>query len=417
MNWDWDKLQEKRQRQSGQQPPKKDPERPEREDADSPIDFEAERRKRAGRDSGRDIWGRAVNRSRSGGGGSGGGGGGGLGGAWGRMRKNPFSFVKICIVLGVLVVIWLATGIFIVEPGEKGVVLRFGRHARTVESGPHYHLPYPIETVLTLDVRQVHRLEIGFSRVKTREGREERRSIPDEAAMLTGDENIVYVHFTVQYQIQEPEDFLFRSDMQLHNVAGGGIFSGTVKSAAESTMREVIGNSKIDDAIYGSKDVIQDKSRELLQNILNRYHTGVHIQNVQLMDVLPPPDVDAAFKDLINAREEKIRFINEAGAYRNDIIPKARGEAAETLNRAEAYKVANVQKAQGEASRFLSMVAEYNKAKDITKKRLYLEAMEEILSSPDLEKIIIGQDTGKNVLPYLPLDRTGKPAQSGGRAN
>jgi membrane protease subunit HflK len=180
-------------------------------------------------------------------------------------------------------------------------------------------------------------------------------------------------------------------------------------------MREVMGNSRIDAAIYGNKDIIQNDSRELLQKILTRYHTGVSIQNVQLMDVLPPPEVDDAFKDLINAREDKIRKITEAGAYTNDVIPKARGVAKETLNQAEAYKIAAVQKAEGEAARFLSVVREYNKAKDITRKRMYLDVMEEVLSSPGLDKIIIDPKAASGVLPFLPLDRLNQ--QNVGRAN
>lgn len=402
MNWDWDKLQEKRQRQSSQQPPKK-----KKDD---------------------DFWGgderneeeplRPV-RGRGGSGGSGGSGGGGggpdmgqFGDAFNRMRRSKLPVFKIGI--GLIVLIWLASGIFIVEPGEQGVVLRFGKHVRTVDPGPHYRLPYPIEQSLTPNVFQVHRMEIGFSRVRSRDGREERRSIADEAAMLTEDENIVYVHFIVQYQIRQPEDFLFNADMQIRNIAGDSLFSETVKSAAESAMRQVIGNSKIDDAVYGNKGPIQDDSRILLQKILNRYGTGVFIQNVQLLDVLPPPEVDSAFKDLINAREDKERLINEAGSYRNDIIPKARGEAEKTLNEARAYSVAIVQKAEGETKRFLAVVHEYNKAKDITRKRLYLDAMEEVLSSPELEKIIVGPGTtgSGGVLPYLPLDRL-SPARQG----
>ncbi|MDR2892909.1 MAG: FtsH protease activity modulator HflK [Deltaproteobacteria bacterium] len=426
MNWDWDKLQEKRKRQSVKQPPKEnipdaeDPEvsndrqqeRPQDhyDDPEGPINME-ERRQRMRREN---------QYGRGGRGGFGGGRGGGngpdlgqFGDAFNRMRKVRFPVFKLAI--GVCLLGWLLSGVFIVEPGEVGVVLRFGEHVRTVDPGPHYRLPYPIEVSLTPNVHQVHRMEIGFSRVHSRDGREERRSIPDEAAMLTGDENIVYVHFIVQYQVRQAEDFLFNADMQVRNITADSMYSETVKNAAESAMREIIGHSKIDEAVYGNKGPIQDNSRELLQEILNRYSTGVFIQNVQLLDVLPPPEVDAAFKDLINAREDRSRFINEAGAYQNDIIPKARGVAAETLNQAQAYKVAVEQKAIGEAARFLAVVEEYNKAKDITKKRLYLDAMEAILASPDLEKIIIASGAANGVLPYLPLDRL--PASGTGAAS
>lgn len=403
MNWDWDKLQEKRQRQTSQQPPKR---KDNGERDDDP--FEPDERDRKVRN----MWGGGQGGGQGGGsGGSGGGSGfGQFGEALNRMRKGRLPVFKIAIGLAILA--WLASGIFIVEPGEQGVVLRFGKHVRTVDPGPHYRLPYPIEQAITPNVHQVHRMEIGFSRVRSRDGREERRSIPDEAAILTEDENIVYVHFIVQYQIRHAEDFLFNADMQVRNVSGDSLFSETVKNAAESSMRQVIGNSRIDDAIYGNKEEIQSGSRDLLQEILNRYRTGVFVLNVQLLDVLPPPEVDAAFKDLINAREERSRKIEEAGAYENDIIPKARGVAAETINQAKAYAVAIEQKAQGEANRFLVVVKEYNRAKDITRKRLYLDAMEEVLSAPGMEKIIIGPGTTGGVLPYLPLDRM-TPARQG----
>ncbi|MDR2825945.1 MAG: FtsH protease activity modulator HflK [Deltaproteobacteria bacterium] len=415
MNWDWDKLQGKRQRQGNLPPPKNS-----QNNGDDQNDQGAPGYDQHGNKSNPDEGGNWNTQRGTGGGyrggnsGRGGNGGdfGNLGNTWNKMRKSNFPLIKIAC--GIMILAWLASGIFIIDPAEVGVVLRFGAHVRTVGPGPHYRLPYPIEEVFTPNVRQIHSMEIGYSSVKGRDGREERRSIPYEAAMLTGDENIVYVHFVVQYSIGIAEDFLFNADMQLRGTANDNLFSDTVKNAAESAMREVMGNSKIDSAIYGNKDIIQSDSRALLQTILTRYHTGVTVQNVQLMDVLPPPEVDAAFKDLINAREDKISKINVAGAYTNDIIPKARGVAKETLNQAEAYKISVVQKAEGEAARFLSVVKEYNKAKDITTKRMYIDTMEEVLSSPGLDKIIIDPKAASGILPFLPLDRLNQ--QNVGRA-
>ncbi|MDR1242459.1 MAG: FtsH protease activity modulator HflK [Deltaproteobacteria bacterium] len=395
MNWDWDKLQGKRQRQGNFPPPKNDQNSDGGQNGHEGYTPQGNKSKP---DNG-DFW----NNARGTGGGSGGGDFGGFGSTINRIRRNNFPIFKV--LAGLLLLVWLASGVFIVDPAEVGVVLRFGAHVRTVESGPHYHLPYPIEEVYTPNVKQVHSMEIGYSSVKGRDGREERRSIPYEAAMLTGDENIVYVHFIVQYSIGIAEDFLFNADMQLRDNSNDNLYSESVKSAAESAMREIMGKSKIDSAIYGNKDIIQNDSRELLQRILNRYTTGVSIQNVQLMDVLPPPEVDEAFKDLINAREDKIRKITEAGAYTNEIIPRARGTVAETLNDAQAYKIAAVQKAEGEAARFLSVVSEYNKAQDITRKRMYLETLEEVLSAPGMDKIIIDPKAASGILPFLPLDR------------
>ncbi len=370
MSWDWDKLQEKRQRQSWGQQPKG--EEPPRQNNNEQQKKEQERKPFPTPP----------------------------------RIKVPSNFKAFKWILLVLVLIWLASGIFIVNPDEQGVVLRFGKYVRTVDAGPHYALPFPIETVYRPKVTQVQRIEVGFRSIGNANTFQQGqlRTVPEEAAMLTGDENIANVQFSVQYQIKNPLQYLF-------NIANP---TNTIKSAAESAMREVIGNSKIDSALTDGKLEIQQEATKLLQEILDRYESGIRVIAVQMQDVNPPKEVIDAFKDVASAREDKSRIINEAEAYRSEIIPKARGRAAEILNQAEAYKATRTQEAKGDANRFLAILAEYNKAKDVTKKRLYFEAMEDILSKPGMEKIILPESTSGRALPLLPLF-SGNNTQGGTR--
>ncbi len=357
MNWDWDKLQERRQRQPG-------PSKAQKHDYTPP---EGEGPVQPG-NRGFDVL-RGV-------------------------RLPP-----IKLILALVFVIWLLTGIFIVEPDEAGVVLRFGEYNRTVDYGPHYHLPFPIETVYTPKVKQVQRIEIGFRSGDAQMSGASRNPASDEASMLTGDENIVNVQFIVQFVIKDPVDYLFRV-YDPYN---------TVKNASEAAIREVMGYNKIDSALTDGRTQIENDTRLLLQDIMNRYSAGVQIIAVQMQDVHPPKDVSDAFKDVASAREDRVKYINEAEAYRNDILPKARGRAAEVVNAAEAYRRSVIETAQGESSRFLSIVKEYNKAPDITVKRMYLETMQTVLSNPALEKIIMPENGAAPILPYLPLDRIKPP--------
>ncbi len=311
-----------------------------------------------------------------------------------RFRNRKFPAGKL--VVGIIILLWLLSGIYIVEPAEVGVVLRFGEYNRITESGPHYHIPYPIESVQTPKVTEVRRVEVGF-RSTDRSGsirQAQMRLVPEESLMLTGDENIVDVQFIVQYRIKDPQEYLFNVSNQ-HE---------TVKNAAEAAMREVIGDNDIDTVLTGGKAEIQNETRDLLQEILDRYTAGILITAVQLQDVHPPKEVVDAFKDVASAREDKVRFINEADAYSNDLIPRARGLSAQNVNEALAYKESRIRQAKGDADRFLAVLKEYNKAKDITRKRLYLETMEAIYSNPNLEKIILGENVAERILPLLPLN-------------
>lgn len=344
MNWDWEKLQEKRQRHSGST-------------------------------HGPDL--------------------GDLNDKVKQFRQMNLPGAKFILLAAVL--IWLGSGIYIVQPDELGVVKRFGAFNRITEPGPHYRLPFPFESVLTPQVTKIQRLEVGFrgSDSSFASGASSTRLIPEESHMLTGDENIVDVQFTVQFMIANAQNYLF-------NIADQ---PKTVKDAAEAAAREVIGYNKIDAVLTDDKTTIQNDIRTLLQRILDSYQSGVKVMAVQLQNVHPPRQVIDSFKDVASAKEDKSRFINEAEAYENDLIPRTRGEVAAVLNAAQAYKESKIRQARGESDRFLSVLEEYKKAQSITKKRIYLETMEEVMSRPEVEKIIISNDSMQRVFPYLPLQR------------
>ncbi|HXX75714.1 MAG TPA: FtsH protease activity modulator HflK [Nitrospiraceae bacterium] len=306
----------------------------------------------------------------------------------------PSSGFRNILIAGLLIfLVWQSA--FIVSPDEEGVVKRFGTPVRTVGPGPHLKIPL-VETVLQPKVAKLHRVEIGFR--TDRQGRQQ--MIPQEALMLTGDMNILAIEFIVQFKIKEAASFLF-------NVAD---IHDTIGKAAEASMREVIGKSKIDEALTTGKAQIQQDTQDLLQKVLDQYQAGVQVAAVQLQDVDPPEAVAAAFKDVTNAKEDREKLINQAIGYRNDILPKAKGEAAQVVNQAKGYAQARLNRAQGEANRFLATLKEYNQAKDTISKRIYIETMEEIL--PNVEKVIIDGKGGERLLPYLPVDRSSRRASA-----
>jgi len=293
-------------------------------------------------------------------------------------------------IFGIALIFWLFTGVYTVGPDEVGVVQRFGKYDRTVQSGLNYHMPFPIETVKTPKVTEVKRIEVGFRTV----GKNQYRTVERESLMLTGDENIVDAELIVQYKIKEPLNYLF-------NYVGPEL---TMREAAEASLRTVVGRHNIDEALTSGKLMIQEETKELLQSILDKYETGVQVVAVQLQDVSPPKQVIDAFKDVASAKEDKNRMINEAEGYRNDIIPKARGEAQAMIREAEGFREARIARAEGDVAKFKAILKEYSKAKDVTRERLYLEAMEEIL--PGLEKYIVPNGEDGNLLNLLNLGGT-----------
>ncbi|MDC0216089.1 FtsH protease activity modulator HflK [Candidatus Pelagibacter sp.] len=299
---------------------------------------------------------------------------------------------SLSLILLIIVGIWTASGLYRVLPDEQGVVLRFGKFVKTTQPGLNYHFPIPVETVLTPKVTKVNRMDVGF--------RSERDSgfsssavadVPEESLMLTGDENIVNIDFSVFWVIKDAGKFLFKiQDPQ-----------GTVKAAAETAMREVIAKSDIQPILTEGRAKIEIETQEIIQSILDEYNSGIQITQVQTQKADPPDQVIDAFRDVQAARADMERSKNEAEAYANDVIPRARGEAAKILQAAEAYKKEVVAKAEGEASRFISIYNEYAKAKVVTQERMYLETMEKVLA--DIDKVIIDKNSGSGVVPYLPL--------------
>lgn len=303
----------------------------------------------------------------------------------------------IALLVAVVVLLWLSSGVYFVKADEQGVVMRFGQYHRTVGAGLNYHMPYPVESVLTPRVTAINRVEVGFRSTGGRKNSD--ASVPEESLMLTGDENIVDINFEVQWKIAGAPDFLF-------NIRNP---EATVKAVAESAMREVVGKNQIATILTAGREDVAQATKMLIQKTLNEYSAGIEVVSVNLRDVNPPSEVLAAFRDVQSARVDMETARNQAEAYRNDILPKARGEAQKMVLDAEAYKQEVIARAQGEASRFAAVYNEFRQAKDVTKKRMYLETMEEIMQG--MNKVVIDGKGAQGVLPYLPLPALHKPAE------
>lgn len=312
-----------------------------------------------------------------------------LSGLFGGGGGSRGSGLSIGLILIIVVGLWLLSGIYIVQPGERGVVLRFGKLNEITDAGPHWHLPYPIEHVEKVNVTAVSQFGIGF-RSDSNTG--ERIKEPRESLMLTGDENIVDVGFNVQYRVANAEKYLFNVNNP----------KATIRQATESSVREVVGRNTMDFILTQGRPKIESDVHDLLQTILNRYDAGIDVISVNMLPAQPPDEVRAAFDDVNKAREDKERQKNEAEAYANDIVPRARGKAARLVQEAEAYKAVTVARAEGDARRFTQVAAAYVKAPKVTRERLYIEAMEQVLRNST--KIFTDQK-GSNNLIYLPLDK------------
>ena len=321
-------------------------------------------------------------------GGKGGGSGGNGSGGSGATGEGP-SNTLIGLLAGVLFVFWMASGIYIIDPAERGVVLRFGSYSDTSLPGPHWRMPYPIERVEIVDVDQIRNVEVGY---RSTAGRSKSNSVPQESLMLTQDENIVDIKFAVQYRVKEAKEYLF-------NVRDP---DSTLRQATESAIREAIGKSKMDFVLTQGQSDIANRTKTLIQDILDRYETGLEVTSVNLQSAQPPQEVKGAFEDAIRAREDRQRFINEADAYSNDIIPRARGNAARQLEEAAGYKARVIAQAEGESKRFLSLLSEYEKAPEVTRERLYIDMMQSVMSNTS--KVMVDVEGGNNLL-YLPLDK------------
>tara|TARA_Y100000034_G_scaffold49867_1_gene61576 strand:- start:831 stop:1937 length:1107 start_codon:yes stop_codon:yes gene_type:complete len=304
------------------------------------------------------------------------------------------------IILGlvVLIAIWAFSGLYRVLPDEQGVVLRFGKFVSTTQPGLNYHIPYPIETVLTPKVTKVNRIDIGF-RAASDTGRTAGvDDVSEESLMLTGDENIVNIDFSVFWVIKDAGKFLFKIQSPVE----------TVKAAAETAMREVVAKSRLQPILTEGRSNVENETQDIIQGLLDEYESGIQITQVQTQKADPPDQVIDAFRDVQAARADMERSKNEAEAYQNDVIPRARGDAAKILQEAEAYKKQVVALAEGEASRFLAIYNEYKNAKQVTQERMYLETMERVLA--DIDKVIIDRKAG-GVVPYLPLPELTKKSK------
>ncbi len=301
----------------------------------------------------------------------------------------------IGLIAVVVALLWLVTGTYIIQPGESGVELRFGRKTEVNGPGLHWHLPFPIESKEVVNTERISTLELGYRRNEKTLGV---TKVPKEALMLTEDENIIDIEFALRYKIKDPMAFLF-------NVADP---SATIAQAMESAVREAVGKSRLDFVLTEGRAEVEQSVRASLQEMLDRYQSGVHVVTVEMQKALPPQEVKAAFDDAVKAREDEQRLINEAEAYSNDVIPRARGAAARILEESQAYRASVIARAEGDAERFNQIMREYVKAPRVTRQRLYIEAMEHILSTTT--KVFVDQKNGNNVL-YLPLDRMGTSSQ------
>ena len=287
-------------------------------------------------------------------------------------------------LIALIVVVWLASGFYIVDEGRRGVVTRFGRYTETTQPGPRWHLPFPIEGVELVDFSQVKTIEVGYRNTP-------KNKIDKEAVMLTDDENIIDIQFAVQYNLKSAEAYVFNNRRPDQVVA----------YIAESAIREVVGKSKMDFALYEGREQIAKQTEQLMQQMLDRFGTGVFVQKVTLQNVQPPDKVQAAFDDAVKAGQDRERLKNEGQAYANDVVPRARGMAARLMEEANGYKSEVEQRAQGDAERFTKILVEYQKAPGVTRDRLYLDMMQTVLGNAS--KILIDQKSGS--LLYLPLDR------------
>src|SRR5437868_3021103 len=291
----------------------------------------------------------------------------------------------VAFIILLIFAVWLASGFYIVDEGRRGVVLRLGKYLETTMPGPRWHIPYPFESVEVVNVAQVRTVEVGYR------GNPKNKQ-PQEALMLTDDENIVDVQFAIQYTLKSPEDYLFNNKNPDDNVL----------QAAETAIREIVGKSKMDFVLNQGRSEVAARVKVLMQQILDRYKAGINITTVNLQGVQAPEQVQAAFEDVVRAGQDRERFKNEGQAYANDVVPKARGTSARLMEEANGYRQSVIAQAQGDASRFRQILAEYEKAPAVTRERMYLETMQQILSATT--KVIVDQKGGQNLL-YLPLDR------------
>ena len=319
------------------------------------------------------------------------GGGGGNGNGNGGGNRPPIQFSSkflgggISLLVGVVLLAWLASGFYIVDASQRGLVLQFGRYKESTESGLRWRLPYPIQSHELINISGVRTIEVGYRG-------SEKNKVLKEALMLTDDENIINIQFAVQYILKDPVEYIFNNRNP----------DEAVMQAAETAIREIVGKSKMDFVLYEGREQIAVNASNLMQEILDRYKTGILISKVTMQNAQPPEQVQAAFDDAVKAGQDRERQKNEGQAYANDVVPKARGTAARLLQEADGYKQRLIATAEGDASRFKQINTEYAKAPEVTRSRMYLETMQQVYSSTS--KVMVDAKGQGNLL-YLPLDK------------
>jgi membrane protease subunit HflK len=310
--------------------------------------------------------------------------GGGDEGTGGGRSMLPLGGAGILVAL--VVGVWLLSGFYIVDEGRRGVVTRFGKYTETTQPGPRWHFPFPIEAAELVDFSQVRTIEVGYRNSP-------KNKVDRESLMLTDDENIIDIQFAVQYNLNDAQAYVFNVRRPDQIVA----------FVAQTAMGEVVGRAKMDFVLYEGREQIAKSAEKLMQEMLDRYKTGVNVQKVTLQNVQPPDKVQAAFDDAVKAGQDRERFRNEGQAYANDVVPRARGNAARLLEEANGYSASVVQRAEGDAARFRQIVVEYAKAPGVTRERLYLDMMQSVLGG--VPKILVDQKSGSSNVLYLPLDK------------
>ena len=300
----------------------------------------------------------------------------------------------IGLIAAIAALIWLGSGFYIVDASQRGVVLRFGKKVDVTQSGPRWHLPFPIETAEIVNLSQVRTVEVGYrDNVKNK--------MLKESLMLTDDENIIDIQFAVQYFLSDPADYLFNNRMPDENV----------RQAAETAIREVVGKNKMDYVLYEGREQVAAAATKLMQEILDRYKSGILISKLTMQNAQPPEQVQAAFDDAVKAGQDRERQKNEGQAYANDVVPRAKGTAARLIQESEGYKQSVIANAEGDASRFKQILVEYEKAPAVTRERMYIDMMQQVMGN--ISKVMVDQKNGNSLL-YLPLDKLMESARSAG---
>lgn len=321
------------------------------------------------------------------------GGKGGSGNKSGGNTPSPGFAPGIGLIAVIIALVWVGSGFYIVDESQRGVVLRFGKNVEVTQPGPRWHLPFPVETVEIVNLSQVRTVAVGYrDNVKNK--------MLKESLMLTDDENIIDIQFAVQYFLKDPADYLFNNRSPDENV----------RQAAETAIREVVGKSKMDFVLYEGREQVADSATKLIQEILDRYKSGILISKLTMQNAQPPEQVQAAFDDAVKAGQDKERQKNEGQAYANDVIPRASGTAARLIQESEGYKESVIANAEGDASRFKQVLVEYRKAPAVTRDRMYLDMMQQVMGN--VSKVMVDQKNGNSLL-YLPLDKLMESSRGG----